>query len=457
MQIRLDPQNVRGRVPSLRGVYLGDSAERLVEEDFIRFRQEVGITGVRLGMEPRTLADEKQRGWKEDGFRYIQDQLDWSAKLGIRCVLDLHNALGRLYGGDSRLWKERYFQDRFVEMWQEVVRRFRGHPAVAAYEFINEPEPPDRDFAVWNQLYKRTLAAVRELDPDQAVIIDSIGYANPTTFAGLEPSGDPHTVYSFHNYAPGPYHAQKRREREDQSTYYYPGFIPEVTPEKPLDFDQAHVGTEKGMFWNRKELLEHWREVFVFQARHDVPLYCGEFGCVSDVPEMTDMVYLADEISIFQEQGIDWAMYNGMWRTKDEYWNTHFDCCVYTVYSPDESVRRFGRKAALLEFFCRTEGDVLRFPEPSDEWVGAYAVRTPDHGVRALLSNKDRHESKTVTLHVDGLPAQWKADLKTMARGDEGFVRQNPRELKQGAVELTLPPLSLALVTVPPPYLRSWT
>ena len=456
MVISIDPGQVRGPVPTLRGVYLGDSPQRFAEEDVARLKEEVGVTCIRFGMEPRQLSNENEEVYHEAGFQYVVLILDWCEKYDIHCILDLHNALGRLGGGDSRLWREKYFQDRFVALWKQLAQRFMDHPAVAAYELINEPEPPDRDFDVWNKLYQRTAKEIRQIDPYRTIIINSIGYARPQNFSGLELSGDPNTVYSFHNYQPGPYHCQKRKWIKDQSTYYYPGYIPHKRPENPLDFDMAHLDPGEAKFWNRQQLIDEWKDVFEFRDYHNVPIFCGEFGCVSDVPEMTDMIYLMDEISIFHEEGIHWTLYNTMYRTDDPYWKDHFDCGIYIYYSPESKLYRFSRKIELMEFFCRTEGDVLKLSQPEDEWVGLYGVRHLDGSLAILVSNKDRSVTKEVRLSISNLPPRWSAILKTMTKGDEDFIYQGHRTLNEGELGLTLQPLSLALITVPGSGQHTW-
>jgi len=456
MTIDIDPKKVRRTAPTMRGVYLGDSPQPFVEEDVARLKEEVGVTCIRFGMEPRRLSDEKEEIYHEKGFHYVKSVLDWCEKYDIHCVLDLHNALGRLGGGDSRLWKQKYFQDRFVALWEQLVRRFTDHPAVAAYELINEPEPPDQDFAVWNQLHQRTVEAVRQIDTYRTIIVNSIGYARPQNFSGLELTGDPNTVYSFHNYQPGPYHCQKRRQLKDQSTYYYPGYIPNKRPENPLDFDMAHVDPGEAKFWNRQQLMDEWQDVFAFRDRHNVPIFCGEFGCVSDVPEMTGIMYLMDEISIFQEEGMHWTLYNTMYRTDDPYWKEHFDCGIYIYYSPEKKLYRFGRKIALMEFFCRTEGEILELSQPEDEWIGIYGIKRPDGSLAVLLSNKDRRTDKSLELSIGDVPPGWSVTMRTMSPGDEGFVHQGHRTLSAGRLKLNLPPLSLALITIPAPHQRAW-
>ncbi|HEY3282577.1 MAG TPA: cellulase family glycosylhydrolase [Armatimonadota bacterium] len=455
VSVVVNPVRVLGAVPVWRGVYLGDSPEPFVEEDVARLKQEVGVTCIRYGMEPRALVAEELSGLREEGFQQVREVLDWCAIYGVHCILDLHNAPGRLYGGDPRLWRESAYQDRFVGLWRELVARFRDHPAVAAYELLNEPEPPDGDFGVWNRLAQRTAEAVRGLDEDRPIIVDSIGYARPEAFAGLELSGVSGALYSFHNYQPGPYHCQKRRELSDQSTYAYPGFIPHKRPAgDPKDFSLAHFEPTEARFWNRAELVEEFQEPLRFRERHGVPLFCGEFGCVSDVPPMTDMVYLMDEISILQERGIGWTLYNTMYRTNDPYWRDHFDCGLYIWYSPEQRLYRFRRKIALMRFFCANEGEVLDLPQPEDAWVGLYGLRDPGGTLKLLVANKHRQDSREVELQVRDQPERWTCWYSRMSEGDEGFVPRGPLALEQGRARLDLPPLTLALLEVPPAVVR---
>lgn len=460
MQINIDPSKTLHPVPAMRGSYLGDSPVPLMEQDVARLRDEVGATCIRFGIEAVWLASETQEIYHEEGFARVREMLDWCDKYSVHCVLDIHNALGRRFGGDPRLWREEAFQDRFVKLWEKIAVAFRDHPANAAYELLNEPEPPADAQHVWNPLYKRTLAAIRKIDKDRACIVNSVGYAKPGNFAILEPADDPNVVYSFHNYAPGPYHAQKRRELKDQSTYYYPGYVPLKRPQKPeewQDFNMCHYAPTEAKHWNRQQLIEEWAAVWEFQEKYDRPLFCGEFGCVSDVPEMTDMIYLMDEISIFQERNIHWTLYNTMYRTEEEYWKTHFDCGMFIAFHPTNTIYRFGKKIALIEFFCRTEGEVLSLEQPTDEFIGLYGVRQPDGSTALLVSNKDREKGKKVQLKLAGLPQQWYASLKTMSRGDDGFVAQPAMKIIGGSVELDLGALTLAQVTVPALPQASWT
>lgn len=460
IRIRIRPFQPGHPVPSLRGVHLGDSELPFVEDDIARIKQEVGATCIRFGVEPLWLTDEQGTQWKDDGFAYVRRVLDWCAAHGMYCIVDLHNAPGRLRGGDPRLWTEKHFQQRFVALWGEITRRLSDHPAVIAWELLNEPEPPNDDTETWNTLAARAVDAVRRTDRRRAVIVDSIAYARPAFVPCLQTvvenaASEGTLVFSFHNYQPTPYHRQKRRELEDQSTYYYPGFIPLRPPSQPQDFRENQNHSVDGRFWNRQQLLDQMRPALQLGVSDEIPVFCGEFGCVSDVPAGTDAMYLLDQISIFHEYGVGWTMYNAMWRTTDPYWKDHFDCCLYVDYAPEGLLRRNRRKISLLEMVCRAEGETLRLHQPQDQMLGVMGVRRPDSSCLVLLWNKDRQSAKRVSLDWQDVDPGHRLVLRTMGPADETFVYRGAPVVGADGAAVDLPPLTVAAVTCPP--LELWT
>lgn len=119
--------------------------------------------------------------YDEDYFRFIQGQLDAAAEAGLSVVLDMHQDLyaQRFSDGapdwavltdapfqETELWSDAYLfspavqqswdafwenravpatglglQDHLARLWQEIARRFRGHPALIGYDLLNEPAP----------------------------------------------------------------------------------------------------------------------------------------------------------------------------------------------------------------------------------------------------------------------------------------------------------------------------
>ncbi len=403
------------------------------EQDVLRLK-EVGATCVRFGFSGLLLEKEDRPGeYDEAGFQYLDRFIRWCETHAIAAILDMHQAIGRRKWEDARIWKHYFgspdpkeYQDRFVNLWREIARRFALRKGVAAYELLNEPNPPEDDFDVWNELAHRTTAAIREVDKTHPIIVDSIGCANPAKFRGLKPTGDAQAIYSFHNYEPRDYHQQKRpwSFSVDGETYYYPGVI-------------------NGKYWNRRQLRAVLDPPVEFAKRHGSPLFCGEFGCVSDCPLMTDMIYLMDEISLFHELGIGWTMFGYLRRESKPYWKTHFDCNLFIYFEPEEKLYRFDRKINLLRFFLETRGYVLDLDQPEDDDVTFYGVKEPSGTISLLISNKDREKAKRVRIEAEGLNPDTKGLVSVMTVEYDDFEPAGDISLEGAASELALPALSI--------------
>jgi len=436
--VHVDRGEVLGPVPALRGIHMAPLEGGYQEEDVLRLK-EIGVRCVRLGFSGYLLEQEDEPGqYDEEGFGYLGQFVGWCEKHGIGVILDMHNAVGRRKWEDTRIWRHYFgskdpkeYQDRFVVLWREIARRFAGRKGVLAYELLNEPNPPEDDFEVWNKLVKRATEAIKEVDQIHPVIVDSIGYANPTKFRGLKPTRDASTIYSFHSYEPAAYHKQKRPWALDVNgeTYYYPGVV-------------------NGRYWNRSQLRAFFEPAVEFARKHGVELFCGEFGCVSDCPEMTDMIYLMDQISLFHELGIGWTMYGYMRRESKPYWKSHFDCNLFIYYVPEARLYRFERKINLIRFFLETDGEVLSIEQPKDEDVTCYGVREPAGKLLLLLSNKDRRKGKRMALEVAGFDGSANGRLWLMDASTDRFEFKGEVNAKNGRAEIVLPRLSIAKVEI---------
>ncbi len=97
-------------------------------------------------------------------------------------------------------------QDAYIELWREVVHRYRDHPAVVMVDLLNEPyggliPPVVLETAYLYPFYRRLAAAIREIDPGiiigfQPELYHSLGIPTPATQAiGIE-----NAIYLPHNY-----------------------------------------------------------------------------------------------------------------------------------------------------------------------------------------------------------------------------------------------------------------
>ena len=108
-----------------------------------------------------------------------------------------------------------------------------------------EPHPDQeasRPLGDWNALAQKITAAIRAVDPETPILVNSIGWAYPQQFEVLRPTGDPRTVYTVHFYDPHYHTHQKPADK-----VVYPGFR---VPGKP-----AVAWDKKTYFAKNKQFL----------------------------------------------------------------------------------------------------------------------------------------------------------------------------------------------------------
>ena len=250
------------------------------------------------------------QGLVQSDLAELRRVLDIAEANGIKIVLaplSLPGSRNRQRNGmkrDPRLWTEEEYLQQAANFWRDLAKSLAGHPAIAAYNLLNEPHPEwfhgkqsfwDGGFDEWYESVKgtpgdlnrfnRTLtAAIRSADKQTPIIVESGLYATPWAFEYLEPLDDPAVIYSFHMYEPYDYTTR----RINKGRFSYPDRLPDQMP--PLD-----------EFFNP---VRQWAE------RHNIPperIFAAEFGC--DRQAAGAERYLADLVKLFNREGWHWAFY----------------------------------------------------------------------------------------------------------------------------------------------------
>lgn len=283
--------------------------ERLLDhfftEDDVKFIRSLGANVVRIPLNYRHFeSDDKPFEYLADGFRRLDQAVAWCAQHGLYVILDLHACAGWQntdWHSDNAsrhtfFWQHPHFQERFVGLWQEFARHYRGNTTVAGYNLMNEPvtnTPYGRfsssyssNWEVINRIYRRTVAAVREIDPDPIIFLEGDYYSS--RFAGLDAPFAPNLVYSSHNYTAAGFGPGR-----------YPGVI-------------------NGVNWD----MEKQRQVFAnaegsqFTRKYNAPLWVGEFGAAYNGPaeEIPDRLRaMDDQLTVYNENRVHWTT----WTYKD--------------------------------------------------------------------------------------------------------------------------------------------
>lgn len=206
-------------------------------------------------------------------------------------------------------WEDQAAQDAWVDMWKYTADRYRDNGIVVGYDLMVEPNanaiffdmywPPDfypaygNTLYDWNQLYPHIVEAIREVDSDTPILVGAMSWSQVDWLPYLEPTDDPRTVYTFHQYAPQDY------------THQYPdeqGDLPITYPGK-LDLD----GDGEIDSLDRDWLESLLSPVTEFQSTHGMPVAVNEYGVMRFEPGAAE--YLNDLMALLEDLGINHALW----------------------------------------------------------------------------------------------------------------------------------------------------
>ena len=310
-----------GRAP-LRGCMLPG---RATTEDDIETLHQWGATLVRFQITRNWSAvddnqdlDEYAR-WVDSRLANLENVVRWARERGMKIVIDLH-ALpgGRGKNREMAMFRDERYANAFVDTWRRIAARFKGNADVIyGYDLVNEPVQLGRAPIDYWTLQRRAAEAVREIDPDTAIIIESNGWDAPGTFAYLSPLRMHNIIYQVHCYAP--------IEFTHQGIHNNP-----IGPKWP----------DAKKNWTQDFLRNLLRPVREFEAQHGAKIYVGEFSAAAWAPGAEN--YLRDCIDLFEEYGWDWT-YHAFREAKC--WSVELEADKPFEFRPAEDTPR---KRALL-------------------------------------------------------------------------------------------------------------
>jgi endoglucanase len=281
-----------------KGEYIFNSMiDNFFTEKDVEFIASLQFNVIRIPLNYRHFEDEESLyTYKEEGFERFDKALSWCEKHGIYVIIDMHAAPGYQstdWHSDnssrrSLFWDTKDFQNRFIALWEEFARRYKGRGVVAGYNLLNEPMTNAKygrlpfaykpDWNAMNSLYKRTVDAIRTIDPDHIIFLEGDFFS--MLFDGLDAPFADNLVYSSHNYSEA--------------------------------LNDPHYGTDKATWTKEKVRAEFLgKEGTKFCDKYNVPLWVGEFGSHSKNNECPQII--SDQIDVFEEFGAHWTA----WSYKD--------------------------------------------------------------------------------------------------------------------------------------------
>lgn len=256
-------------------------------------------------------------------LRQLRKVLDAADAAGLKVVVTPLSLPGARWaqqnGGkfDDRLWSDPAYGKEAARFWGDLAAALKDHPAIAAYNLLNEPAPEKTtelaenaatgDLRAWQAkqkggtrdlptLYQHMIAAIRAVDPVTPIMLDGGYYANPRSLAAWPSKlADDRLLYAFHMYEP--YEATSTPNMKRKEPLRYPGVV------------TTYAGGE--MAWDRAAVASHIGAAFDWAGAQGVPatrIVAAEFGCMRLWSDCG--TYLTDVMDAVEARGGHWAFYS---------------------------------------------------------------------------------------------------------------------------------------------------
>ena len=260
-------------------------------EESYKELSEMGFNSVRFLLNYNLFeSDDEPYVYRQEGFDWIDLNIEWAKKYGMRIILDMHCPQGGYQSWDREkyrfdgldegdaLWMNPEYQKRLTALWAEIAKYYADEPTIIGYSFVNEPvvaidglsytnfDDPGYQacFDLYQELIENTTEAVRKYDKNHIIFASRIfafkdinkswgkwiDANDDQNFIILD---DPNVVYEFHFYKMHEYVAQ----------------APDA--ETPIIYGE-------GKDLEFKDIVIYLDEYKAFSEKYNVPLFCGEYG-----------------------------------------------------------------------------------------------------------------------------------------------------------------------------------
>jgi endoglucanase len=276
-----------------------DQKPKPVDEKALDFLAEFGFNFVRIPTDYRFWTRDFDYFHPDESvFRYIDQYLEACKSRGIHMSLNLHRAPGYCVNRNElerhNLWRDDIAQKAFVFLWETFARRYKGVPSrFLSFDLVNEPPGPGQyGLMRWihASLIRRTVAAIRSIDPHREIFIDGLGGG----YSPMPELADLGVIHSGRGYQPMPVTHHRAT--------WWPKHANAPTPKYPGLRWNARI-------WNHAVLrscYRSWRDV----EKRGAKIHIGEFGCFNRTPNDIAMRWFADLLAIYKEFRWGYAMWN---------------------------------------------------------------------------------------------------------------------------------------------------
>ena len=285
------------------------------EEDFAVIRS-WGADHVRIPVDYDLLEDEN--GFRESGFAHLSRALGYARENDLNAIIDLHKTAGFSFDPDEQengFFESKKYQERFCCLWEEIARRFGNDPEHTAFELLNEVTE-ESYMPAWNRIAAGCIRRIRVYAPETMVLVGGYWHNSALSVKAIDIPDDEHLVYNFHCYEPLIF--------THQGAYWMPTMDRDFRIPVTANFGEMTEASRRmlGVFiggydrYPKETLLsadyfiDFFKEAVEAAEKRGVPLYCGEYGVIDNVPPEQALAWYRLIHQAFEHYGIGRAAWS---------------------------------------------------------------------------------------------------------------------------------------------------
>jgi aryl-phospho-beta-D-glucosidase BglC (GH1 family) len=248
----------------------------------------------------------------EEGFKYIDNCIEWCLENDLNMILDLHKTAGYSFDEfetSTGFFESEKLQERFVSLWEELSKRYGKYENLLTFELLNEIVDPNFT-VIWNGIAKRTIKAIRQYAPTIKIIIGGVSNNSVSSVKLLDLPYDENMVYTFHFYEPLIF--------THQSAYWVKKMDTSFRTNYPNEFASYISDSEQYLPIENSEIFTNIRETIIDKTffenafleaiqiakERNVALYCGEYGVIDQADLASTLSWYLDINEVFEKYEI---------------------------------------------------------------------------------------------------------------------------------------------------------
>ncbi len=244
--------------------------------------------------------------------RYLEEGITQALNEGLLVVLAMQPSKEH----KLQMGEDDSVVELVADIWRQTASQFKtvAHDRLL-FEVLNEPEI--EDVARVRVIQKKLIEAVREISPERIVAVGGAHYSDIDDLVNMAPLDVRGVIYSFHFYEPHNFTHQGAGWGWHMWMVFhnipYPSTPENVEPvvEKLTPLAREHIAWYGQQEWNKKKLAEFIDQAADWSKRHNLPVWCSEFGVLRDVaPSASRRAWLNDARSLFEERNMAWTYFD---------------------------------------------------------------------------------------------------------------------------------------------------